>query len=329
INTGFSDPDLTLDAGGRLYNTGIDLVNDALFSSADGGKTWDKGTVQCHDGDRPWLAGGRSGQVFMATDTVEGTLSHQTFRSDDGGQSCSTDGVPDAGSTKDGGSYTGFGKLYYVSGKLIEPVVYTDSNGSVSGVGVGTWAPGDAAFTPHKAAGTTMYAHWPAIALDGGGTVYLVWDTDARRAGTTGGCAGGPTPAPNRIMLAWSKDFGTTWSTPIAVAAPAHARVLWPWVTAGDAGKVSVVWYQTEPGEVADLDCQTAHLHVLEATILHATSPTRTVQTVDAAGRPVHIGSVCQGGTTCVVTGQDRRLGDYFTNTLDARGCVLIATGDT
>ena len=48
-------------------------MNDALFSSADGGKTWDKGTVQCHDGDRPWLAGGRSGQVFMATDTVDGT----------------------------------------------------------------------------------------------------------------------------------------------------------------------------------------------------------------------------------------------------------------
>ena len=33
--------------------------------------------------------------------------------------------------------------------------------------------------------------------------------------------------------------------------------------------------------------------------------------------------------TTCVATGQDRRLGDYFTNGLDARGCVLIATGDT
>jgi hypothetical protein len=42
----------------------------------------------------------------------------------------------------------------------------------------------------------------------------------------------------------------------------------------------------------------------------------------------IHIGWVCQGGTTCVATGQDRRLGDYFTNALDSRGCVLIATGD-
>src|SRR5205085_7383184 len=109
INTGFSDPDLTSDSPGRLYNTGIGLVNDALFSSSDGGKTWDKGTPMCHDGDRPWLAGGAANQVFMATDTAEGTLSHQTFSSSDGGATCSSTGIPDAGSTPDGGSYTGFG----------------------------------------------------------------------------------------------------------------------------------------------------------------------------------------------------------------------------
>src|SRR3954451_18387091 len=128
INSGFSDPDLTQDQGGRIYNTGIDLVNDALFSSGDGGRTWDKGTVQCHDGDRPWLAGGASNQVFMGTDTVEGTLSHQIFQSTDGGQSCGTTGIPDAGSTAGGGSYTGFGKLAYNSANkgLIEPVVYMD-----------------------------------------------------------------------------------------------------------------------------------------------------------------------------------------------------------
>jgi hypothetical protein len=71
INTGFSDPDLTQDAGGRVYNTGIDLANDALFSSNDGGKTWDRGTADCHDGDRPWLAGAKPNQVYLATDTLE------------------------------------------------------------------------------------------------------------------------------------------------------------------------------------------------------------------------------------------------------------------
>src|SRR5947209_18824437 len=33
LYTGFSDPDLTQDAAGNIYNTGIDLANDALFPS--------------------------------------------------------------------------------------------------------------------------------------------------------------------------------------------------------------------------------------------------------------------------------------------------------
>ncbi|MEA2273384.1 MAG: hypothetical protein QOI98_2092, partial [Solirubrobacteraceae bacterium] len=37
---------------------------------------------------------------------------------------------------------------------------------------------------------------------------------------------------------------------------------------------------------------------------------------------------ICQGGTGCVATGGDRRLGDYFTNALDEQGCVMIASGD-
>jgi hypothetical protein len=38
---------------------------------------------------------------------------------------------------------------------------------------------------------------------------------------------------------------------------------------------------------------------------------------------------ICQSGTTCVATGEDRRLGDFFTNAVDERGCAIIASGDT
>ncbi|MGZ4276357.1 MAG: hypothetical protein ACXVFK_06715 [Solirubrobacteraceae bacterium] len=110
-NSGFSDPDLTQDAGGRIYNTGINLANDALFSSNDGGVTWDRGTAQCHDGDRPWLAGAHRDEVFMATNVSEGDLSHQIFQSTDGGNTCSASGIPDAGKLPDGTTYTGNGKL--------------------------------------------------------------------------------------------------------------------------------------------------------------------------------------------------------------------------
>src|SRR5881275_546646 len=274
INTGFSDPDLTQDAGGRVYNTGIDLANDALFSSVDGGKTWDRGTADCHDGDRPWLAGAKPNQVYLATDTVEGSGSgHQVFVSNDGGNTCSATGIADNGSLPDGGSYSGFGKLYYdhTNGAVVEPAIFEHGDGSL-GVGISTLPAGGSAFTPHEATGgTSLYAHWPAIALDSSGTVYLVWDTDDRQTGTTGGCSGAATPAPNSIMLTSTKDLGKTWSTPVALAHPGNARVFWPWIAAGDAGKISVVWYQTEPGELADMDCQVAHVHAIEATILNAT----------------------------------------------------------
>jgi hypothetical protein len=333
INTGFSDPDLTQDAGGRVYDTGIDLVNDAVFSSIDGGQTWDKGTANCHNGDRPWLAGGKPNQVFMSTDTVEGSGSgHQVFVSNDGGSTCSTTGIADNGTLPDGGSYSGFGKLYYDkrNGAVVEPAVFNHPGGSF-GVGISVLPARGSKFTPHEAIrGTSLYAHWPAIALDSSGTVYLVWDTDARQSGTSGGCNGAPTPAPNSIMLVSSKDLGRTWSTPATVAHPGSARVFWPWIAAGDTGKASVVWYQTEPSDgLPDLDCQPGHIHAMEATLQNASSTNPQKWIADAAGRPVHIGTVCQGGTTCVVTGQDRRLGDYFTNVLDPRGCVLIATGDT
>src|SRR5205807_8930453 len=62
----------------------------------------------------------------------------------------------------------------------------------------------------------------------------------------------------------------------------------------------------------------------------NATSPSRRhIVVTNASGRFIHQGGICGLGTTCVATGQDRRLGDYFTNSLDARGCVVIASVDT
>jgi hypothetical protein len=328
-SAGFSDPDLTMDEGGRIYNTGIDLVNDSLFSSIDGGKTYDKGNPNCHNGDRPWLAGGKKDEVFLATNTAENVLSHQIFQSTDGGDNCSSTGVPDTGDTTGGGTYTGAGKIYYsrVNDRLIEPIQYLDSNGAVTGVGVGTWSRGDAQFTPHKIADTAMFAHWPAIALDSANNVYAVWDDNPVDKTQQDAC-GGDKPLANNIKMAVSRDFGATWSTPITVAHTDSGRVFWPWIVAGDAGKVSVVWYQSS--KVVDVDCEDADITIGEAHILNALAPSPTIDTVAPVGkRAIHVGSVCQGGTACVAENKDRRLGDFFTNALDSRGCVLIVSGDT
>src|SRR5205085_996643 len=122
-NTGFSDPDLTQDEAGRVYNTGIDLVNDSLFSSNDGGKNWD--------------------------------------------------------------------------------------NGNVNAIGTSVWKPGDTKITPVKATDTTVFGHFPIVTFDNADNLYLIWDTNDRVKGTSGGCTDNPAvtvpnPAPNHIMMAVS-----------------------------------------------------------------------------------------------------------------------------
>jgi hypothetical protein len=317
-NTGFSDPDIAQDESGRIYNTGIDLVNDALYSSPDGGKTWDKGTPQCHQGDRPWLAAGPPNTVWLATDPTNG--SHSIFMSTDGGASCSQTGIADS---------IGNGKLFYddvpgsaLYGALIEPV---NSSGGKVGISVLPDAVGAFAGTAPKtftfkpaASFSRHLEHWPSISLDTAGNVYLTWDDNPTEANGA-----------NSIWLSMTKDGGDTWTTPVQVAHPG-STVMWPWVAAGTPGNASVVYYQyDQPLTSISGAPDTAKMSVMNSNVFGIDTDTPTIDTVDAAGRPVHVGPQCTSGTTCEASGDDRRLGDYFTNWLDADGCAIIATGDT
>jgi hypothetical protein len=331
-NLGFSDPDLTQDGSGRVYNTGIDLANDAIFSTSDGGVTWDKGTALCHDGDRPWLAAVGADNAFLSTNTEES--GHEVFETTDGGNSCSTPfvdvpgaahGIPDPG---------GDGKLFWnpVLKELVEP------NITSTGLGVATWKRGQTAFTQQpKVYKGNIFAHWPSLGIDKAGTLYMVWDTAPTGTFLGGqGCSDSVTgdqpntqvAPPNAIEYASSTDDGRTWSAPVVVSPPVTGHIqFWPWLAAGDAGRISIVWYRTD--RAVDIDCAPVSLTIKETTVLHADGAAPSHHVVNASNGPIHYGTVCQGGTTCVATGEDRRLGDFFTNAPDANGCVMIASGDT
>src|SRR5207247_9872887 len=122
---------------------------------------------------------------------------------------CSLTGVPDFGQDQ-GLHYTGFGKLYFDRAKqrLAEPTVYTNDDGQTVGLGVSTWSRGDAAFTPHLVARAKPFGFFPAMAIDAADTIFTVWTPDTRSPGTSGGCDGAETPAPNAVMLSFSTDFG-------------------------------------------------------------------------------------------------------------------------
>jgi LPXTG-motif cell wall-anchored protein len=361
--TGFSDPDLTEDAGGNIYDTGIDLANEAVYSSQDGGKTWPHGTTNCNEGDRPWLAGGKAGEVFMETDAqISGK--HTVFHSSNLADSCDGSGlddagIVDAGTTADGGTWSGFGKGLYdhFDGSFIEPAQFKDASGSIVGVGISRLADAStafqttgAAFHPVELAKTpgvfSPFGAPQVLSMDAAENLYFAWDTDDRDSHGKGGCSssmpnsgGGPTPLANRIMLEVGKHVGPgqwQFEKPISLAHQGNARVLWPWSVAGSAGNLSVVWYQMD--KMVDPDCDVYNnqtvpdvkTSIYEAHITNAIDPgTRHIDVTNASGRFIHEGGICDSGTTCVATGQDRRLGDYFTNSVDSRGCVVIASGDT
>jgi hypothetical protein len=353
--TGFSDPDLTQDSSGSIYNTGIDLANDSAFSSQDGGKTWPHGTTNCHSGDRPWLAGGVAGEVFMATDAVD--TGHTIFHSGNFADSCSANGIADNGNFN-GGTYSGAGKLIYdpFDGSVIEPAAFQHADGTF-GVGISrlphardafngggeTWQPQEVV---HLTSVYSPFGGPELISMDSAQNIYFAWDTNERDQAGTGGCnlvlpntGGGPTPLPNHILFVAGKYVSPgswTFLPPVSLATQGNARVLWPWSVAGSAGNVSVVWYQMD--RMVDPDCDIYNgqpvpdvkTYIYEAQISNATNPSRRqISVTNASGRFIHQGGICDSGTTCVATGQDRRLGDYFTNSVDGRGCVVIASGDT
>ena len=367
---GFSDPDWTTDEGGWLYNTGIDLANDAVFASQDGGRTFPAGNNNCHSGDRPWLAGGTAGEVFLATDTTADANSslssgHEIFKGviqtpvggvqvlncyGAGGALIPSDpsgatgpGIADYGnsSTSRGGTYSAAGKLFYdhnvttdgYHGSIIDPALFTNSDSS-AGIGISILPNADAAFAnpattqfpqQFEVPGTNgSFAHWPSIGIDVNDIVYLVWDSNTTNS------AGN---LDNAIKLSTFdlKNTAAGFTAPITITAPG-ASVLWPWVavptTAAGAGNVAVVWYQYDG--TTNPDSGSGNVSLLESSVFHAPTATPTILgPTDPVGFPIHTGGMCQSGTTCVATGQDRRLGDFFTDSVDQNGCVLIASGET
>lgn len=326
-SNGFSDPDLTEDAGGRIYGAGINLVNDSLFSSLDGGKTWPTGTPQCHEGDRPWVAGGGEDEVFVSTNASQGGAI--VVRSTDGGATCST-----VTSARRGSGWTGYGKLVYdrKTDTLYQPAVFGNNGLGLAtlkhaSAGFDKGAPG--AFQATQAVEDTSFnTFWKAVlARDAAGTLYLVWSTDARGEGTQG-CDGGRTPKANEVRMIFSTDGGKRWSKQ-QVVAKTGTTLLQPWIVAGSKGNVGVSWFQYD--RVVDPNCAPAasKVGIRTAMLYGVTTGRPTKTTLDPVGKPIHTGPICDHGTTCVATGEDRRLGEFFTLALDGTGCLLIATGDT
>ena len=324
--SGFSDPEFAMDSAGGLYFSEINLANIAISSSReDRGSTW---TLENFAGavltDRQWMEADRPGELYFVanafgggtgTPPSPGTGAYIT-KSTDGGKTFATN-VP---STK-GGSGEGdirvdkrTGTVYQArrSGNKLNMGAFRKArSGDLTSMDVST-----------VAEGANLLAHWPAFDLDPSGNLYIVWDENGKGDRDAG------------IWMATSKDGARTWSAPVRVNTGENTAI-WPWIGVGDNGRVGIAWLEADK-KLPNHDAETEGTHgwriraAVSTTALGcAGSKVPGFALATATKDPVHIGTICQGGTTCQAALIDRRLGDYFSVEVDGTGMMYAGYSDT
>lgn len=281
LGQGVSDPDFAIDSNGRIYLTDLEALAAASVSwSDDDGVTWLLG----NDLASTYGPVDRQWLATVGTDVYfmgNYFADERVLKSTDGGLTWLQVGSANC------------------SGDIISDAEGRLLVGCATGIDVSE--DGGATFEQRDVPDAESWARsMTEPAVDAAGAVYTAWTNE------------------EGVFLARTTDLGVTWDAPIRLAD--SGTNVWPWIVAGDAGRVAVVWYHNDdpagPGEAS------GDWSVDGATVIDgAVSPFRV------AG-PIFQGRMCQAGTTCQLdlspeTG-DRRLGDFFEAAVDAEGRLHV-----
>ena len=137
--------------------------------------------------------------------------------------------------------------------------------------------------------------NFPNIALDDAGNVYAAWSNG------------------QNVYLSHSSDQGRRWSAPQQVNSSPAATAIYPWIAAGSAGKVDVVYYgtpaaanlQTCQSSDGPYNCQNEPWYVFFAQSLSTLTGGQWVE--EQVTDVVHYGGICQGGISCTSNGNNNR----------------------
>ena len=147
-------------------------------------------------------------------------------------------------------------------------------------------------------------------AVDKAGNIYVVWNERH------------PQQQATWTMLSVSHNAGKSWSAPVKVQR-APSTTVFPWVTAGDAGRIAVSYYGTSArGNSPQTVAKTASWYVYSAFSTDGGRSFAEYRTTPA----MHHGAICTSGTGCA-TGT-RNLLDFFETAADPNGCLVTAYAD-
>jgi hypothetical protein len=312
-STGFSDPDLTMDASGRIYNTEIDLANDSVYSSVDDGQSWTYGNAVAGVGDRPWLTGQDPNEVFLY---INSTPLHYLQRSTDGGL-----------------TFNMVTSNFPATGKLISDPL-NPHHGLIGPAGpTGIAISKDDGKTWKKYGGAplgTSTQFFGAVGVDKAGWVY---------SAAAGGYTGSTDVTPDgQVTFAYFNRQTKAWNPGRITIPTPKGDALWPWIVAGDDGRATVVWYQSLAGAPTKFYVYAASTENAHGTTVTCSDGSKRFvppqfSVTNASGRPIHVGDICLQGTACNANTNfqagDRRLGDFFTVNYDLNGRLFIVSADT
>jgi hypothetical protein len=308
-SSGFSDPDLTMDQAGTLYNTEINLPHVSVYASFDDGQSWPSANPVSSSGDRPWVVGAEPGEVFVLSNAL---ITRILLRS-----------------TTSGVAWEVVNDDMRVDGKpIVDPInPATGLIGPVGPYGIAisdddgrTWDIHDV--DAHVGPSTQFFS---TVAADTDGNVYLA---------TAGGYDGDRdnSNAGEVWVAAYERATGTWSSTQVPTPG---GDALWPWITAGSPGRVAVGWLERTARTPHTFSVYAAvTTNALGSTLTCDDSSSVTVpaawSVADASHGAVHAGPICLQGTTCNLSlASDRRMGDFITINHDLEGRIFLASGDT
>jgi hypothetical protein len=323
---GGGDADLAMDADGVLYATDLLSPTQTLATtlpveaSFDQGASWTRVQQLAPDAgtgvswDRQWIEADGHGHVVV---TARGSglaawVSRDAAQTFVGPIAVAADAVKS-------------GKLILSNGVLYAPyATATDVKVASSADGGLTWASAEVA--PLTGADSL---HFPVLAADSAGGLYLAW--------------AGDTPAPGdlglyhekvQVFFTSSGDGGATWRAPVQLS-DASKVAIFPAIVAGAPGKVDVAYDSADFFGYPDVATPTTTWDVVVEQSLDA--DTATPHFARAVAAPAfHTGSICTGGLELCPGPQqlgygnaptpfDRRVLDFFGMVLDGNGNAVLS----
>src|SRR5581483_3940347 len=314
-NTGFApgggDTDLAVATARNpahhynVYVATLTLANVSVSTSTDQGKTWTLNPTGADVGgadDRPWIAADGASKVCVSYH--DGPQNIDVDCSTDAGQTFTqlASAIDTSHAFQIGNNEIGNLAIDPKTHDVFQTYSAITSQSEVAcapqlGVSAGTCGyhgvymavstDGGQSFTDYPVyvnkKATVDYGHqFVNVSVDRAGNVYSVYTDD------------------HHVYYSFSTDHGKTWKGPYLITTTRGTQIF-PWSTAGDAGKLDVVYYQTpyyDSKQIPDTYPSSAKWTVGFAQDLHALTPgSKWVRFT--ASPVVHAGAVCESGATC------------------------------